>query len=75
MTVQFHTYSYISGNAIAKLIFLKDINLLLQKCGFTLKEHLNPEEMTTMYFSEYNNANPKYQIQAPDGVEYVYVVK
>ena len=64
-----------AGEQMKAVYTRKDINLLLQKCGFTLKEYLNPEEMTTMYFSEYNNANPKYQIQAPDGVEYVYVVK
>lgn len=64
-----------AGEQMKAVYTYKDINLLLQKCGFILKEHLNSEKMTDVYFSKYNNANPKYQMQAPDGVCYVYAIK
>ena len=53
----------------------QEIKELLQKCGFELKEHLNPKEMTELYFKEYNNANPARQMQAPMGVGYVFAEK
>lgn len=64
-----------AGEKMKAVYTRKDIMLLLQKCGLRLKEYFNSKEMTETYFSKYNNANPKYQMQAPDGVCYVYAIK
>lgn len=64
-----------AGEQMKSVYTYEDINLLLQKCGFILKEHLNSVKMTDIYFSKYNNENPKHQMQAPDGVCYVYAIK
>lgn len=64
-----------AGEQMKAVYTYEDIKLLLLKCGFMLKEHLNSKKMTDVYFSKYNNANLKYQMQAPDGVCYVYALK
>ncbi|MBO6047086.1 MAG: class I SAM-dependent methyltransferase [Erysipelotrichaceae bacterium] len=52
-----------------------DIERLLEKCGFLIYEHLDHYEMTSQYFSHYNEANPEHQMAVPKGVCYVYAVK
>ncbi|MDO4544528.1 MAG: class I SAM-dependent methyltransferase [Bacillota bacterium] len=48
---------------------------LLQANGFALRKHLNDEQMTAQYFTEYNRANPQHQMQAPEGVSYCLAEK
>lgn len=52
-----------------------DIERLLEKCGFLIYEHLDYYEMTSQYFSHYNEAHPEHQMSAPKGVCYVCAVK
>ena len=51
------------------------LELLLHECGFLIYEHLDNEEMTKQYFSDYNNANPEHGMQAPEGVAYIMAVR
>lgn len=53
----------------------EELDKPLQKYGFALIEHLNAEKMTDRYFKEYNQANPRYKMQSPIGIGYVYAVK
>ena len=53
----------------------EEMDKLLQKYGFVQIEHLNAEEMTDRYFKKYNQANPRYKMQSPIGIGYVYAVK
>lgn len=64
-----------AGEQMKAVYTCAEMKQLLQKCGFELREHLNSEEMTGTYFRDYNQANPKHKMQAPDGVGYVYAVK
>lgn len=52
-----------------------DMEVLLEKHGFLIFEHLNPEEMTEQYFAEYNKANPKHPMEAQKNVNYCLCVK
>lgn len=64
-----------AGEQMKAVYSYQEIESLMQKCGFELKEHLNHSEMTRMFFEEYNEATHEHQIQAPVGVEYVLAVK
>jgi methyltransferase (TIGR00027 family) len=48
---------------------------LLSDCGFLIYEHLNPDEITTQYFNEYNAANPNNRMTAFDNTNYCLAVK
>lgn len=52
-----------------------DIESMLSENGFLIYEHLNHEEMTNTYFSNYNTLNPDNKIVAPRGVCYCLAVK
>lgn len=52
-----------------------ELEKLLSDYGFLIYEHLEPEQITNQYFREYNLANPKYPIKAPDNVNYCLGVK
>lgn len=43
---------------------------LLEKYHFQIVEHLNSEEMTIQYFSEYNMANSAHPMKAQKNVNY-----
>lgn len=53
----------------------EEIEVLLDKHGFKIEEHLGASDMTNRYFVKYNQANPLHQMQAPNGVGYVCAVK
>lgn len=53
----------------------KDIEMILEKNGFLIYEHLNHIEMTNTYFDKYNLLNPNHKIIAPKGVAYCLAVK
>ena len=48
---------------------------LLSDCGFLVYEHLDHQQMTSQYFSEYNRACPEHRMEAPKGVGYVHAVR
>ncbi|MEA4815983.1 MAG: class I SAM-dependent methyltransferase [Lachnospiraceae bacterium] len=53
----------------------KDIENILEKAGFLIYEHLEPDEITRQYFYEYNASNPNHKIIAFDNVNYCLAVK
>jgi len=52
-----------------------ELEKMLEKCGFVIYEHLDFDEMTEQFFSEYNKNNPAHMMNAPSGVCYVLAVK
>lgn len=53
----------------------REIEKLLENCGFLIYEHLNDKEMTETYFEPYNILNPEHRMYAPSGVNYCLAVK
>ena len=64
-----------AGEQMKALYSYKEIDMILDKYGFIIEEHLDESDMTYRYFREYNQANPMHQMSAPVGVGYVYAVK
>lgn len=64
-----------AGEQMKALYSYKEIDMILDKYGFIIEEHLDKNDMTCRYFREYNQANPMHQMNAPTGVGYVYAVK
>lgn len=64
-----------AGEQMKALYSKQEIQCLLEKCGFTLEEHLSHDEMTAAYFAKYNEANPNHPMEAPAGVHYVFARK
>lgn len=52
-----------------------ELTQLLETSGFLIYEHLNHEEMTNQYFTQYNTANPDHPMQSPKGVSYVLAIR
>ena len=52
-----------------------EMNNVLNECGFRMDENLTPEEITKIYFSEYNKANPDHYMSAFDNVNYCMAVR
>ena len=53
----------------------KEMEALLEECGFLTYEHLDHAEMTDQYFSDYNQRNPGHSMKAPVGVCYILAVR
>lgn len=53
----------------------KEIEKILEENGLLIYEHLNNEEMTSIYFEKYNTLNPNNKIIAPKGVCYCLAIK
>ncbi len=53
----------------------RELELILQECGFLIYEHLDHKEMTGQYFSAYNNRCPAHRMEAPEGVCYALAVR
>lgn len=51
-----------------------ELETMLEKHGFTVREHLDSDEMTKAYFGAYN-AQVHRQMAAPKGVGYFFAVK
>lgn len=64
-----------AGEQMKALYSYKEVDMILDKHGFKIEEHLDENDMTCRYFREYNQANPAHQMNAPAGVGYVYAVK
>lgn len=64
-----------AGEQMKALYSRKEMEALLQRCGFAVMEHLDDREMTDRYFEEYNQNNPMHPMKAPKGVGYVTVGK
>ena len=53
----------------------REMEALLEECGFLVYEHLDHTEMTNQYFSDYNQRDPEHSMKAPAGVCYVLAVR
>ena len=53
----------------------KEMEILLEDCGFLIYEHLDHHEMTGQYFSAYNRSCPAHRMEAPKGVCYIHAVR
>ena len=53
----------------------RELELILQECGFLIYEHLDHKEMTGQYFSAYNSRCPAHRMEAPEGVCYALAVR
>lgn len=49
----------------------EEMRSLLDDVGFSVAEHLSPEEMTRRFFAEHNQSAPEHPMKAPEGVRYV----
>ena len=48
-----------------------ELKELLLNCGFEITVHLNDDQMTRQFLSDYNHCNGEYAMKAPVGVGYV----
>ncbi len=64
-----------AGEQMKALYSYKEIDMILDKYGFIIEEHLDESDMTYRYFREYNQANPMHQMSAPVGVGYCICCK
>ena len=53
----------------------REMETLLEECGFLIYEHLDHDDMTGRFFSEYNKCCPEHRMEAPKGVCYVLAVR
>lgn len=49
-----------AGEQMKALYSYKEIDMILDKYGFIIEEHLDKNDMTYRYFREYNQANPMH---------------
>ena len=60
-----------AGEQMKALYSYEELEALLERCGFKVKEHLDHRGMTDRYFKAYNQNNPTHPMKAPKGVGYV----
>lgn len=53
----------------------RELEALLEKCGFLVYEHLDHSELTRRYFAEHNRLCPDRAMEAPKGVCCVHAVR
>lgn len=53
----------------------EEMEAILEKYNMQIFEHLDSEQMTSQYFSEYNSANSSQQMKAQSNVNYCLCVK
>lgn len=53
----------------------QEIEEIMNKHDFLVYEHLDDQEMTKQYFTQYNEKNTNCEIKAPKGVGYLLAVK
>ncbi len=53
----------------------RELEALLNGCGFLTYEHLDHQEMTKQYFSAYNERCPAHRMEAPEGIGYLLAVR
>ncbi len=53
----------------------EEMEALLTACGFSVREHLSPEDMTRLFFARHNRLDPEHPMAAPEGVRYLLAAK
>jgi O-methyltransferase involved in polyketide biosynthesis len=64
-----------AGETMKALYSYGEMETLLSECGFLIYEHLEREEMTRRFFSDYNSRNPGHPMEAPEGVAYLLAIR
>lgn len=64
-----------SGEPMLASYSYSQLESMLKQAGFSVSEHLTPDEITTKYFSCFNSKNPSNKITAFDNVNYCLAVK
>lgn len=64
-----------SGEPMLGSYSYSELELMLKQAGFSVSEHLTPDEITEKYFSYFNAKNPHNKIIAFDNVNYCLAVK
>jgi len=64
-----------AGEAMLASYSHAEMEKRLYDCGFSVHEHLTPDDITKEYFAEYNQANPQYAMKASDNVNYCLAVR
>ncbi|MBQ6232858.1 MAG: class I SAM-dependent methyltransferase [Clostridia bacterium] len=64
-----------AGEQMKALYSYRELESLLDECGFRIYEHLDHQAMTEQYFSDYNSHTPDHPIAAPEGVSYILAVR
>lgn len=63
-----------AGEKMKALYSFKELEALLNECGFSVCEQLDHKDMTEQYFADYNAHSPAHPMEAPQGVGYVMAV-
>lgn len=53
----------------------EEMEALLTACGFSVREHLSPEDMTRLFFARHNRLDPEHPMATPEGVRYLLAAK
>ncbi len=64
-----------AGETMRAVYSYREMEELLDAAGFLIYEHLDAEEMTQQYFSEYSLFSRDHPMQAPEGVNYIVAAK
>lgn len=64
-----------AGEQMKAIYARLELEKLLSGCGFKIISHLDHDEMTEQYFSDYNHCNREHPMKAPVGVGYVLAKK
>ena len=63
-----------AGEAMQACYSVSEMTEILDRCGYRIRTMLGPEEMTEIYFSEYNRNVRGRTMEAPKGVRYVHAI-
>lgn len=64
-----------AGEAMLSKYSYCEMEKLLARRGWLIYDHLTPGEITERYFTKFNEAYPKEQMQAFDNVNYCLAVR
>ena len=63
-----------AGEAMQACYSVSEMTEILDRCGYHIRTMLGPEEMTEIYYSEYNRNVRGRTMEAPKGVRYVHAI-
>lgn len=64
-----------AGEPMKSAYTYEELERLLSDKGFLVYEHLDSKKATARFFIKYNADNPKYTMQAPEGIGYCLAVR
>ena len=57
-----------AGEPMCAAYSLREMETMLARCGFSIREHLDPPALTARCFAAYNEAHPDHPMTAFEGV-------